>query len=204
MNWMPLRYRISDLHQLTACQSNNSVDLSIHVTEFYNDAPLRGLRVSVEHKVFGTLFAYVVGSCGDIVTDRNSKLYYPELSPEQLMGELARFGFFINYEPRENLPGDQISYLLTLKQLCYDKIRHLPVWTTKLGEKVTTDYIVGFRSCKHPMWLSNEYSPDEKQFLDALKDGSAINISGISQTKKFRWGWLDYVANINDIVLDNA
>lgn len=203
MTTMPLRYKISDWHQLTGCQSNNSVNLSLHVTDFYNNDSLSGLRISVDHTVLGTLFACVLNASGDLVSE-DASVTEDELYPGQILKELRKFGFFIMYCPREHLSGDQISYLMTLDKLGYDKIRQLSVRSNKNGHIEVKTYIVGFLSCKHERWLNNSYFSTESEFLSALENGTAINISAICKSKKFTWTWLDYVANINDIILDNT
>ena len=204
MNPMPLRYNISNVRQLTGCLSNNSRDLHIHVTEFYNQFPFRGLRISVDHDVLGTLFAYTIGARGDIVTDYGQEQDKHEFAISEILSEIEKYGFFVTYNPRENLKGDQVEYLMTVNGLGYDKIRVIHTWEAPLGVKEYKWHVVAFKSKYHTKWLNNTYQPSTKEFQDSLLEGTAMNISAICKSKKFRWDWLDYVANINDIVLDNA
>lgn len=204
MNPMPLRYNISNLRQLTGCLSNNSRDLSIHVTEFYNQPTIRGLRISVEHTIMGTLFACVIDASGKLITDYGNQGQFHEFTVEDILGELEKYGFYVTYNPRYNLKGTQIEYLMTINKLGYDKIRVLDVWNAPIGVKESKWYVVVFRSKAHPDWLNNAFSPSEKEFKQALVDGTAINITDICECHKYNWSWLDYVGNIDDILLDNA
>ena len=209
MNKTPLRYNISSWRQLPQCKSNNSKNLHLHVTDYIDNHLLMGFRISVEHSVYGILFACVLNARGDIVTytDPNVPAGNPvthELTTKQILEELHKYGFFITYNPREHLPSSQLEYLMTLKGLHYDKLRVLHVHEYKNGANQARRYLVAFKSCKHRQWLNNDYSPSLKEFTDAVVEGSATNLTEICETKQYRWDWLDYVANIDDIIRDNA
>ena len=64
--------------------------------------------------------------------------------------------------------------------------------------------VVAFNVEKNPKWLAYPYLASYKEFEDAVaKSGSAVNLTEASLTKHFDWSWLDYVANIQDILNDN-
>lgn len=200
----PLRFRISSWRQLTGCRSNNDPDFRIHVTDFYNNRTLRGFRIRVDHPAFGDVFCCVLHARGTAVTDVD-EYGRSELSESCILAELAKFGFFIEYAHEENLSGRQIQYLMTLKQLDYDKIRIINVWSAPNGAKQWAPKVVAFQSRRLGNWLNNAYSPSEREFTAALVDGVAINLTDISKTKQFRWDWLkEFVGNIDDILADNA
>lgn len=205
--YRPLRYRISSWMQLPGCISNNSDKLSLHVSDFFKDDNFRGLRISVEHEIYGTLFATVFNAEGLIIspykyTDEEGDLVY-SLPVQDVLNELAKFGFFIEYEPREHISGDQIQYLMTVQKLGYDKLRRMETWEASTGLKKFTSHIVVFKSKNLGMWMNNGYSASEKEFTDALMSGDAVDITHICCGPKFDWSWLDYIANIEDIFRDN-
>ena len=101
----PLRYDISDWHQLTDVRSNNSRDLSIRVSDIIHSDILTGLRIRIEHKTFGTLFTYVVGASGSIISEPDSGITY-ELTKDQILAELARYGFLVTYTTKCLIEGD--------------------------------------------------------------------------------------------------
>lgn len=198
----PLRYRISDWHQLIDVVSNNSRDLFITVTDFVQDNRLNGTRICIEHKAYGTLFACIVNPHGSIIS--YSEEPYSGLEPTQITSMLEMFGFLVNYVPTKSLPGDLISFLMTLKGLDFDKIRVLSVWKVVNGVKAFNDYVIAFNISNNPDWINNGYSASEAEFLKAIQEGSAISVSALSSLKHWDWSWLNYVANIDDILDDNV
>lgn len=200
----PLQYNISSWDQLTKCQSNNSIHLHIGITDYTDEAKLTGTLIQVKHDLFGTLFACLVNASGKLLSE-DFENHIHEFTTEQILSELAKFGFNVTYNPREHLDGEQIEYLMTLNQLGFDKIRTLVVHKfTKNGHTEPTPIVVAFKVDKCSKWIDDRYAENESDFLIALGNGSAINISAISQDKHFEWNWLDYVASIDDILKDNA
>lgn len=204
MRYHPLRYNISSWDQLPGCMSNNSRDLHIRVSKILNDSRLSGTVIRVEHDDFGTLFACMVSASGPLLSDNDVSIV-PEMSTSAILSELAKFGFLVTYSPQTHLDGEQLQYLMTLNQLGFEKIRLLNVHMYQKDGRVKDEpIVVAFKIEKNGDWLNNGYSPYEAEFLAALKHGTAVNISAISKEKKFKWDWLTYVANIDDIVKDNA
>lgn len=206
MKMMPLRYSISSWRQLVDVKSNNDPRLKILIADFMHNNELRGFRISITHPDFGVLFSYVLDARGTFITqERYTHNRIPDLSNELLLKELERYGFYVVYRPEKDLQGSQISYLMNLQKLCFDKIRILNVWSIGEGDaKNYTSYVVGFQSDKLRDWLNMSYSPSIKDFKSALLDGTAINLTDISKTKRFDWSWLTYAANIDDIIRDNT
>lgn len=201
-NQHPLRYKISSWRQLPGCKSNNSKHLRINISDYFNNDAIRGFRISVDHLMYGTLFATVLEARGKIVTEED-EYGRSELSVEAILGELRKYGFFITYVPNEGLGSDQLEYLMTLDKLGYDKIRI--IYVHSIPAEASPTRVVAFQSSVHGDWLNNAYSPSKDEFLSALDAGTAINLTDISKTRKFRWDWLkDFVGHIPDIIQDNA
>ena len=200
----PLRYKISSWRQLPNCLSNNSRKLRIHVTDFFNNEELRGFRISLEHTSMGVLFCCVLQARGSLITDED-EYGASELSPTDILKELEKYGFLITYEPIKGLSGNLLDYLITLDKLGYDKIRVMNVWHTENGVQVSDTKIVAFQVDPLGDWLNNGYSASQKEFVEALDKGYAINLTDTSRTKNFRWDWLyGNVLNIEDVIEDNA
>ena len=199
-----LRYQISDWHQLPKAQSNNSNKLSIVVSDFIQDDRLGGTRIQVIHEDFGPVFVCVVNGEGSIVTPIQDNIV-SELTPDQILAELQKFGYYIIYKPTTKLPSAQLDYLVQLRNMKYDKIRILYVHEYIYGIKQIKWYVVAFNVKENPDWINNWYSPSKSEYQSALMNGSAVNLLSVSQSRKYRWAWLvDFVANIDDVLEDNS
>lgn len=199
----PLQYRIDSWFDLPKCLSNNSQHLHLAVSEITYDRHLQGTKIEVIHDKLGVLFAVVVEAAGSIL----SKMYndqYHTFSPDEIILELAKYGFNIEFAKYKHLSADQLNYLITLKTLGFDKLRKLDVIDLKSKDCPTTTQLVVFNITNHARWLMNTYAATKGEFLEALNDGTALNISNVSNTPMFDWSWLDYVANIDDILEANA
>lgn len=193
-----LRYKITSWLQLNQCLSNHDPDLRASGIRIMDDR-LQGTVVRVTHKKYGCLFAYLVDGTGVDVKDSPM----PLLTPEEILYELRRFGFFIMYDVIGTLPGEVIEYLITLDKLGYDKIRYMLISEPTLfdTEKDPEYFVTAFKVSEHPDWINNSYRARKDEFQDALMDGTAINITAISKEKHFNWSFLgDYVLNISDII----
>lgn len=198
----PLRYNISSWLQLPECKSNNSVDLYLTVNQVIDDGShrLSGLVIYVKHTQYGTLFACLINAEGSLLTkDANSGIIQ-EFSSDEILEVLATFGFDITFEVNQHLSGDQISYLMTLFDLGFDKLRMLEVQQL---DGLYSNYLVAFNVDKCPEWIKNDFTCGRKPFLEALNSSGAMNLTDLKQTKGFDWTWLTYVANIEDIIRDN-
>jgi len=199
-----LRYNISNWRQLKDAKSNHSAKMSISVADFVQDKRLSGLRIQLNHSDFGVLFACIVEAQGDIVGEVIENMI-PELTPTQILVELQKFGFYITYNPEREIPIPQLQHLYSIKGLGFDKLRILHVHSYSHGIKQIVWYIVAFNVKDNPQWINNWYSPSQEEFMRSLNDGSATNLSKVSNTQRYRWDWLvDYVADIDDILEANS
>lgn len=205
----PLRYKITSWDQLVECRSNNDKNLRLQIARIQDPPVFSGFRIAVVHPKYGTLFAETLRSHGTEITtlerdDSMSGVPF-ELNTDQILQELRKFGFYVEFKSKEHLPKDILTYLLTLRKLDFDKIRVLNTFSRQIDGRLKFKwYVVGFKSCAHPCWLNNTYSAPVKEFTDGLVRGTAINISEMSAEKHFNWvSWLDYVANIDDLLREN-
>ena len=212
----PLRYNISNWLQLSECKSNNSTDLYITVKRIIDDGShrLSGLVIMINHTQYGTLFTCLVDAYGSLLTpDANSGIIQ-EFTTDEILEVLKTFGFDVTFSINQHLSGDQISYLMTLSDLGFDKIRKLQVYTTndtiiptsgsEIMQKYYSEYLVAFNVDKCPDWTNIDFTCARKSFLEALNSSGAMNLTDLKQTRDFDWTWLTYVANIDDIIEDNG
>ena len=198
----PLQYNISSWDQAVSCQSNYSNQLHIEVSKLMMGSQLTGTLLQVTHDLVGPVFSYVVDGSGGLIASDQPLDY--ELSTKEILKQLKRFGFLITYNPKQHLPADQLQYLETIQKLGYDKLRLLYVYTIdNHGNKNSEPHIVLFNVAPNPGWLDNSYSSRKSDFLNAIGNGTALDITQMSEVKRYQWDWLDYVANIQDILDDN-
>lgn len=200
----PLRYNISNWMQLAECKSNNSTDLYITVRQIIDDGShrLQGINILVNHNQYGTLFACLINSSGSLLTPDPVSGKIKEFTTDEILAELNKFGFDVTFEINQHLSGAQISYLMTIMDLGYDKLRRLYVQDKPDGKY--SEYIVVFNVKKCPDWIKDDFVCGKKPFVDALISSGAMNLTDLEQTKEFDWTWLTYIANIEDIIEDNG
>ena len=195
-----LRYRISSWQQLPQCKSNNSRDLSLQVQNFIQNDILTGTKISVEHTDFGTLFATVVGADGNLVSEDFTDHIFG-LSNDDILSELYKYGFVIEYREETVLSDEQIAYLKTLQGFDFDKIRFITVEHTVKSIITNETMIVCFNIEQNPQWLHNTYNPSYQEYNEGLLNGSVMNITNVSRTHHYSWDWLwGKVMSIDDIL----
>ena len=191
----PLRYTITDWHQLRDVQSNNSRDLRIVVSDLIQNDILTGLKIQVTHNLYGALFACVLNAQGSIITPEQEIIEFPT---ERILQELAKYGFYVTYNQVDYLPADQLNFLYSLLALGYDKLRILNVCT----KHTHFSYLVLFNVDKAPAsWLYNLHVATYAEYTKVLQNGGAVNIT--DNGKRWSWEWLNFVANIEDILEQN-
>ena len=202
--FMPLNYRISDWRQLEHCKSNSSRELHIKVTTFVNDFRLNGQRINVIHDTFGTLFSCVVNAKGSLIST-DIEGYVHEFTPGQILSELKKYGFNVEYSVKDSITGNQLELLMTLDKLGFDKLRVISVWSAPLGVKENKVHVVAFQIDPLGDWMNSGYSPSIDEYQDAVTNGFAFDITGLSRAKDMNWSWLyGWVASISDIIEEQS
>lgn len=204
MKKQPLRYSIDSWYDLTNCKSNNSKYLRIFVEDIIDEDKLCGLIITIRHSKYGNLFSHLLNGSGDLLTIEDARPH--EFTTDEILKELHKFGFEVEFSPQLHLSESMITYLKTLKGLNYDKLRmisipQVSVWGT--DKYSFNHYVVAFSPDKLPKWLDNLYSPTKSEFSDAMVAGFACNVSMSPEGQKLDWSWLNYVANIDDILNSN-
>lgn len=200
----PLRYNISNWLQLAECKSNNSCDLYITVKQIIDDGShrLQGINILVNHSQYGTLFACLVDSSGTLLSPDPVSGIIKEFTTDEILTELNKFGFDVTFEINQHLSGKQISFLMTVNDLGYNKLRRLYVQDKPDGHY--SEYIVVFNVDKCPDWITPDFVCGKKPFVDALIHSGAMNLTDLEQTKGFDWTWLTSIVTIEDIIEENG
>ena len=195
-----LQYQISDWDQLSKCQSNNSPDLKISVSEYMQNWDIEGKKIEVKHPTYGTLFAYTILPKGNLITD----ITHQDLCvmhKETLLNELRRYGFYVDYQEEAYLSPGQVNLLRTIQGLRFDKIRIFSIHDIS-SDFSDTIRITAFNISQHDQWLNPGYSPSSVEWQSAILDGSAFNVSGLDEAMKYNWDWMyNGVYDIDSILM---
>lgn len=202
-----LRYEIDDWSQVTECKSNNSRKL--HLT--YDNvlaSDLTGGVVRVEHDLYGCLFAYLVNGSGTVLSEQRDGIMY-ELTTGQVLSELAKYGFLIQFTHRPVLDDDQFNLLVTAQGLGLNKIRIMYVDMSSVlvpnlsNEYRRRGYLVAFNVDKLPKWLNNTHTCTTEEYFKAVTEKGAVNLSAAQGGLDGGHNWqflVDKVLNIEDLL----
>lgn len=190
-----LQYQISSWDQLKDCKSNLSPDYSIKVSKFINNYDVNGTRICVYHSKYGVLFSYLICPHGDLISNYIYETSLDIMTPDIVINELSRFGFYIDFVPENDLPSGQVELLRSIKSLGYDKIRVLAV--NDLSNDSTKIYIAAFKIGKLDDWYNAGYSPSRIEFENAVISGYAFVVSD----DQYDWNFLyNSVQDIDQIL----
>ena len=193
-----LHYEISDWKQLTKCLSNNSNELRISVCNYVQNSDIEGTKISVVHPHYGVLFSYTIDPIGKLVTDIDSE-DIEVVNTQILLNELKRYGFEVVYKEEEHLPESQVDLLRSIQKLNFDKLRLCVVHDGDVVEKRVC--IIAFNIIGNEHWLNAGYSPNKYELHKAILDGSALNVSGLTDVHKYSWDWLyNVIIDLNDLL----
>ena len=195
-----LRYSISSWMQATECLSNNSRQLVITVSSLSGNS-LHGQLIAVKHPAYGVLFSAMTEGSGELVTTETEEgVVIPWMTTDEILTQLKKFGFDIVFDRKKHLPGDQITYLMTLYNLGF---QHLTTIKVNSG-KTSRDCVIAFNGTEEPEWLDWPCATTKGILDKKVTDGKVLNVSALAAREEFNWDWLDFVANITDILAENA
>ena len=200
----PLRYEISKWDQISKCQSNNSREIHLRYVQVM-DKSLSGDLIRVEHDRFGCLFAYLVHGSGKILSPAKDGLYH-EWTSEEVLKELEKYGFLIQFADHYDITSSQIKLLMTIQDLGMDKIRFLTVIPKYTGNRGRVEppqtKLVAFKIDNNPRWLDNRYLISEEDFGKSIVEGWAINLTEMNGgPKKENWQFLyDRILDVDSIL----
>lgn len=194
-----LRYTISDWRQARKCLSNTSRKLHIEVAEYVQNADIVGLQLAVKHELYGYLFVTTIRCTGNILDPD-----IPDLSNEDILQQLARFGFLITYVPEANLKGSQLDCLANLQEIGFDKITRVTVMRREDNHRSKYKAIVAFKSADNTDLIPFDYVISALDFTCRLDKGTVFNLNEISYNEQFDWTWLKSTVNIEDILQANS
>ena len=164
---------------------------------------LNGMVVSVSHPNYGVLFAAMIEGSGILITDVDEEgIDIPFLTTEEILRQLMKFGFYITYDVKDNLPIDVFVFLAKLEDLGYDKITRIALESYDVsGNKLWLPTIIVMKSEFNPDLLTFDCKVTKKAFQAKLSEASIINVT---HEPGMVWDWVTYIANISDLLDENV
>lgn len=145
----------------------------------------------------------MIKGSGSLISDNDEKgLPIPFLTTAEVLKQIEKFGFIVEYDLKSNLPDQVISYLSMLYNLGYDKISQIGVRTrNEKGQLIIRPTVIVMKSCEATIDLMKfNRVITEKEFSQKLDLNVVINVTN---EPDMVWDWLTYMANIRDILEEN-
>lgn len=123
------------------------------------------------------------------------------MSTKDILKQLAKFGFYIRYDVKSNLPDETFVFLQQMLQLGYDKITKVLLQTSSRdGDEIWIPSIVVFKSTKDniDLWGYDIKLPRSK-YMKKIDHNSILNVTD----QGIKWDWVTSYFNISDILNEN-
>lgn len=188
---------------MTECKSNNSRDLYLSLVNLIRSWKIQGRLIQVVHPEFGVLFSAMIEGEGKLVTNLDEKgRYLPFMTTDEILKQLAKFGFYIRYDVKSNLPDETFVFLQQISLLGYEKITKVMLQTTnKEGDTIWQPSIVVFKCVDDNVDLmSYGQKLSRSKYIRKVDKNIILNVTdqeGIS------WDWVTSYFNISDILNEN-
>lgn len=125
----------------------------------------------------------------------------PFLTTDEILKQLMKFGFYITYDVKSNLPSNVISLLQSMYELGYDKINKILVRSRdNSGHYVWRPKVVVMFSDQNTDIITYGAKITRTLFDNKLESNSIMNLT---DKEDMNWDWLTYVCNISDILDEN-
>lgn len=143
----------------------------------------------------------IKGSGTLISTEDEEGELIPFFTTDQILEELQRFGFYVEYDVKSNLPMSTLSFLATVDNLGYDKITRVALESVNTdGDRIWTPIILIMKSQFNDDLLTFDCKLTKKKFQEKL---AANTIMNVTHEQDLTWDWVKYIANISDILDEN-
>ena len=194
-----LRYEISDWSQATQALSNNCKELKIRINKFLHSPDLEGRSISVTHPLYGVLFCAMIEGQGTLISEQDECANnLPYMTTAEILVQLEKLGFDIDYREDIHLDGDQLTFINNLLELGFDTLTKIVIKT----EKTHRTTVIAFNSLQNQKYLTYGIEITKAEFDRSLEEGHVANISRVG--KHLPWDWLTYTVKIADLLKANS
>ncbi len=152
--------------------------------------------------MYGVLFAAMIEGQGVIITNETPEgINIPFMTTDEILKEISRFGFYVKYNVKSNLPSETVSYLATIDNFTFDKITRINLQTL---DKDGSGYhyvpsVIIYDSSKNEDLIGYGMKLSRNSYVNKVTDNTLINVTNIG----ISWDWVDSMYNIADILDEN-
>lgn len=146
----------------------------------------------------------IKGSGNLITLDDDQGEYIPFLTTEEILKQLYKFGFYIQYDVKSNLPNETLDFLQQVLNLGYDKITRVMLQTTnKDGDTIWANSIVVYKSCPDNVdLLSYGQKLSRIKYIKKVDNNTILNVTHEGDNG-IDWDWVTSFYNISEIIDEN-
>jgi len=145
----------------------------------------------------------MIKGSGSLITEFDEDgIEIPFLTTEEILRQIMKFGFYVQYDVKKYLPTNILAYLATIDNLGYDKITVVAVedWDNN-GQRIWRPTVIVMKSAFNDDLLTYGCKVTRKVFNDKLNANVVVNVT---HEKDMVWDWVTYIANIEDILNENV
>ena len=152
--------------------------------------------------MYGVLFAAMIEGQGVIITNETPEgINIPFMTTDEILKEISRFGFYVKYNVKSNLPSETVSYLATIDNFTFDKITRINLQTL---DKDGSGYhyvpsVIIYDSSKNEDLIGYGIKLSRNSYVNKVTNNTLINVTNIG----ISWDWVDSMYNIADILDEN-
>lgn len=145
----------------------------------------------------------MIKGTGSLLSEEDENgISIPFLTTDEILKQISKFGFLVEYDLKSNLPDQVTAYLSTLYNLGYDKITRILVKTRGKDRLIygrTT--IIVLKSCEETINIMKyDKTVTEAEFNKLLDHNVVMNVT---DEPDMVWDWVTYMFNIKDILEEN-
>lgn len=145
----------------------------------------------------------MIKGTGELISDKDEEGNpLPFLTTEQILEQIAKFGFIVFYDLKSNLPDQVIAYLSELYNLGYDKITRILVQERdNSAERVWRPKIIVMKTAEgNDDLLTFDCQISYAKFADKLAKNSIMNVT---DEPDMVWDWVNHMYNLSDVLDEN-
>lgn len=144
----------------------------------------------------------MISGTGRIISREDEEgQYLPFLSTQEILKQIAKFGFYVEFNEMSNLPGPTLDYIQNIMQLGYQKITRILLQTTsKEGDIMWRNSVIVYKVVPdNTDLLGFGMKISRKNWMDKVDANTVLNVTD----EGIDWDWVDCMYNLSDVMDEN-